>query len=223
MSKGESRNREVQRTLNRLVAAAADDHFRYVTDLAGDDAQSHDEVKCTTCRDMCVQQVTHLLLQVTSVDHDLELVRASFLGCFGRATRGRGQQRPDRQKRPTLKAYARRMGADVWASTSIGSPPVEECKSMPFSQLAADFRLNIRGSLIAYARRNRAIISAPSSPATPGARGIGTTAEMPWSGFDLGRAPRMRGGAETGTRSLGRRTRVHDRGWWKRGSLSPRS
>lgn len=70
-SKGESRSKEAQRMLTRLVAAAADDESDMRLTLR--EMMRKVMMKCTTRRDMGVQEVMHLLLQVPSVDHDLEL------------------------------------------------------------------------------------------------------------------------------------------------------
>lgn len=70
----------------------------------------------------------------------------------------------------------------------------------PTSRSAENSVLSVRhklllkqgGRLVTHARRSHVIISAPSSPATPGARSIRATTETAWSGSDLGQAPRMR-------------------------------
>ena len=141
-------------------------------------------IKCPTRRDMCVQEVMHLLLQVPSVDHDLEFVRARSETTSVELVEA-GANGGLVGRRDLLQAYARRMHA--WALTASGRPPVEECRSMPFSQ-SPDLHLNNGGRLVSHSSRNR-VRSAPPSPATPGALPTRIATETAWSGSDLERAP----------------------------------
>ena len=158
-SKGESRSKEAQRMLTRLVAAAADDQSDMRPTMR--EMMRKVMIKCPTRRDMCVQEVMHLLLQVPSVDHDLEFVRArSETTSVELVDAGANGGLVGRQ-------YARRMQDDASALTASARPPVEECRSMPFSQFAPDFRLNNGGRLVSYTRRNRVILFSPTFSSNP--------------------------------------------------------
>ncbi|CAN0561365.1 unnamed protein product, partial [Laminaria digitata] len=105
---------------------------------------------------MGVQEVMHLLLQSSSVMHNLEFIRASTQ-CTDVEVVADGTRRLA-VKRDLLPAYAARRDDDAWCR---GKPEESQLAAMPYSEFAATFKLNRGGQILRHSRRNRVVSLGP--------------------------------------------------------------
>ena len=180
--------------LTRLRPAASDGQSDMRPTLR--DMMRNVTMKCTTRRDMGVQEVMHLLLQVPSVDHDLEFLRARS-ETISIELVDDGANGGLVGRRDLLQAYALRMQDDAWALTASGRPPLRSagaCRSLRSTQ---NFRFNNRGRLVSHTRTTRLIMSCPTFSSNPRSCTYLDYCRNILVRADLGRAPCTRGGVAT--------------------------
>lgn len=153
-SKEESRSRDAQRLLARLVRESA------AMDEGDDNRSSLQQIvrrvlqTCTTRRDMGAQELMRLLIQTPSVHHSLEFVIASIGDPAGGL----------RRRAHLLEAYARRRDPAAWGAHQELPPNLG---GMSYSLFAATFRLNGQGLITALTGRNRVVSSRPFASSKP--------------------------------------------------------
>ena len=161
-SKGESRSRDAQRLLARLVRESAG------MDEGDDNRLSLQQIlrrvlqTCTTRRDMGAQEVMHLLMQTPSVHHNLEFVITSTVvnNTEVVANNAGGLWR----RAALLEGYARRSTRATWVRQQ---DVPQDIQAMPYSEFAARFRLTNDGRITALTGRNRVVSFQPFVSCNP--------------------------------------------------------
>ncbi|CAM9191521.1 unnamed protein product, partial [Pylaiella littoralis] len=164
-TKGESRCREAQRLLTRLVRESGELEEGDENRLSLRQILRRVMQTCTTRRDMGAQEMMHLLMQTPSVNHDLEFVTASATAATSEvvATEAGGLRRVS----DLIDGYAKRCDPATWARARDAPSGLD---SMPYSEFASRYRLQRGGKIVALTSRNRVVSFRPfvsSSPRGP--------------------------------------------------------
>ena len=161
-SKGESSSKEAKKMLTTLVHGAAEQPLDDPERLTLPQILRRIVNCATTRRDMGVQEVMHMNLQIPMVFNNVEFVRAATQNTDVEVQRGA----PDGGLRPVrglLEAYARRMDQGEWAPQGRERPAVSDVAAMNFCEFAATFKLDRQQKIVAHTRDNRVVTFQPLS------------------------------------------------------------
>ncbi|CAN0290285.1 unnamed protein product, partial [Scytosiphon promiscuus] len=192
-SKGEAKSAEAQRELTTLIAAASSIE-------PGDEARQTVPqmmkrvlMMATTRRDMGVQEVVHLDLQVCSVLNNIEFVRAATQNTSVEVQRADAAGGVT-SVRDLLVAYSHRMEESAWAVDGGGRPAdANELREMNYCTFVATYKLGAGKKIQTHNRNNRVVSFVPvysnraSSPAYADYCRNQLVKLRPWSG-DLWKA-----------------------------------
>lgn len=186
-SKGESSSKEAKRMLITLVHDAAEQVPDSPERLSLPQILRKIMNCATTRRDMGVQEVMHMNLQIPMVLNNVEFVRAATQNTDVEVERGapEGGLRP---VRGLLEAYARRMEETAWAPQGRDRPADDVLLTMNFCEFAATFKLDRQQKIDAHTRDNRVVTFQPyfsnsaTSPAYPDYCRSQLVKYRPWTG-----------------------------------------
>jgi len=186
-SKGESSSKEAKKMLTTLVHGAAEQPLDDPERLTLPQILRRIVNCATTRRDMGVQEVMHMNLQIPMVFNNVEFVRAATQNTDVEVQRGA----PDGGLRPVrglLEAYARRMDQGEWAPQGRERPAVSDVAAMNFCEFAATFKLDRQQKIVAHTRDNRVVTFQPyfsnsaTSPVYPDYCRSQLVKYRPWAG-----------------------------------------